>query len=48
VQVGEAPAVFGVGIDANIVHASLLAIVSAVARATQGRVSVAGAEAAAA
>ncbi|HEX7690295.1 MAG TPA: 2-isopropylmalate synthase [Burkholderiaceae bacterium] len=48
VQVGEAPAVFGVGIDANIVHASLLAIVSAVARATKGRVSVAGAEAAAA
>ena len=36
VQVGEAPAVFGVGIDANIVHASLLAIVSAVARATKG------------
>ena len=48
VQVGEAPAVFGVGIDANIVHASLLAIVSAVARATKGRVSVAGAEAPAA
>jgi len=37
VQVGEAPAMFGVGIDANIVHASLLAIVSGVARATQGR-----------
>jgi 2-isopropylmalate synthase len=37
VQLGEAAAVFGVGIDANIVHASLLAIVSAVARATKGR-----------
>jgi 2-isopropylmalate synthase len=37
VQLGDAPAVFGVGIDANIVHASLLAIVSAVARATKGR-----------
>ena len=38
VQLGDAPAVFGVGIDANIVHASLLAIVSAVARATGGEV----------
>ena len=37
VQVGEATPLFGVGIDANIVHASLLAIVSGVARATQGR-----------
>jgi 2-isopropylmalate synthase len=41
VQLGEAPAVFGVGIDANIVHASLLAIVSAVARATHGRIATA-------
>ena len=29
----DAPAVFGVGIDANIVNASLLAVVSAVVRA---------------
>jgi len=34
VRVGDAPAVFGVGIDANIVHATLLAVLSAVARAT--------------
>jgi len=36
VQLGDDAAVFGVGIDANIVHASLLAIVSAVARAPKG------------
>ncbi|MED5619276.1 2-isopropylmalate synthase [Ideonella sp. BN130291] len=33
VRVGDAPAVFGVGIDANIVNASLLAVLSAVSRA---------------
>jgi 2-isopropylmalate synthase len=32
VRVGDAPAVFGVGIDANIVTASLRAVLSAVAR----------------
>jgi 2-isopropylmalate synthase len=32
VRVGDAPAVFGVGIDANIVTASLQAVLSAVAR----------------
>jgi 2-isopropylmalate synthase len=37
VRVGEAPAAFGVGIDANIVQATLLAVLSALARATQDR-----------
>jgi 2-isopropylmalate synthase len=37
VRVGDAPAVFGVGIDANIVQATLLAVLSALARATQDR-----------
>jgi 2-isopropylmalate synthase len=41
VRVGDAPAVFGVGIDANIVHATLLAVLSAVARATHDRAFVA-------
>jgi 2-isopropylmalate synthase len=34
VRIGQRPAVFGVGLDANIVSASLLAVLSAVARIT--------------
>jgi 2-isopropylmalate synthase len=35
VRVGDAPAVFGVGIDANIVRATLLAVLSASSRGTR-------------